>query len=271
MSIIPKTWHSSWDELMTKENIILLEKIESQIGQNYVPEEQNVLRFLERDLSLIKCVWLGQDPYYTMYDENKYVANGAAFWPNDLQSWSQSFSQKSLQNIIRLIYKNYNNIINYEDIKQYKDIKKDIENDTFKILQPQEWFKSLEEQGVLLLNIYLTTEKGKGNQHQKIWMPFSEILLKYISSHNKNIYWFLWGNEAKSKESFIEDGMLYKSNHPTFCSKKYENDFLKNECFNDTKKIINWLGEKMTVYDEISYKNILDNFNNQITEKKTTN
>jgi uracil-DNA glycosylase len=243
MSIIPNSWHSSWNDFMTEENILLLKQIENKIGNNFVPEEKNVLRFLQRDLSEIKCVWLGQDPYYTMYDENKYVANGAAFWPNDLQSWLQPFSQKSLQNIIRLIYKNYNNITNYKDIKSYKEIKQEIENKSFNILPPQQWFQSLEDQGVLLLNIYLTTEKGSGNKHQKIWSPFSILLLKYISLKNKNISWFLWGNEAQSKEEYIKDGKIYKSNHPTFCSEKYENDFLKNECFNETKNIINWLGE----------------------------
>lgn len=242
MSIIPEKWHPSWNGLMTRENINLLKEIESKIGNNFVPEEKNVLRFLQRDLSEIKCVWLGQDPYYTIYDEDKYVANGAAFWPNDLLSWSQPFSQKSLQNIIRLIYKNYNNITKYEDIKSYKEIKKEIENGSFKILQPQEWFKSLESQGVLLLNTYLTTIKGAGNKHQKIWTPFSIILLNYISENNKNISWFLWGNEAKSKKDYIKNGIFYESNHPTFCSIKYENDFLKNECFNKTKNIINWLG-----------------------------
>jgi uracil-DNA glycosylase len=244
MSIIPKTWHPSWNDLMTQKNIKLLKEIEEQIGTNFVPEEKNVLRFLQRDLSEIKCVWMGQDPYYTMYDNDKYVANGAAFWPNDLQSWLQPFSQKSLQNIIRLIHKNYNNITEYKNIKPYKDIKKEIEEKTFNILPPQEWFQSLEDQGVLLLNIYLTTEKGAGNKHQKIWAPFSIILFEYISSKNNDISWFLWGNEAQSKEIYIKKGNVYKSNHPTFCSIKYENDFLKNECFNETKDIINWLGEK---------------------------
>ena len=44
--------------------------------------------------------------------------------------------------------------------------------------------EELENQGVLLLNIYLTTIQGKGNQHQKIWEPFSKLLINYISSYN---------------------------------------------------------------------------------------
>ena len=243
INIIPQKWHPSWNAFMTEEILNELKEISNKIGNDFVPEEKNVLKFLQYDLTKIKCVWLGQDPYYTMYDTNKYVANGAAFWPNDLKNWSQPFSQRSLQNIIRLIYKNYNNITVYKDIKKFNEIKEEINKKTFPILQPQEWFSSLENQGVLLLNIYLTTNKGKGNCHKKIWQFFSQKLLQYISQTNENIYWFLWGNEAQSQEIFISKGNIYKSNHPTFCSEKYENDFLKNNCFKDTMHIIDWRGK----------------------------
>lgn len=241
MSIIPNKWHPSWDEFLTEEIIELLKNIEAKIGDNYVPAEYNVLKFLQRDLSQIKCVWLGQDPYYTMYDEDKYVANGSSFWPDDLKSWNQPFSQKSLQNIIRLIHKNYTNIEEYKNIKKYNEIKEEINAGVFKILPPDKWFQSLETQGVLLLNTYLTTEKGKGNAHRKHWKEFSIKLIKYISEKNENLIWFLWGNEAQSNKEYIT-GITYESNHPTFCSEKYENDFLKSNCFKNTMNIIDWRG-----------------------------
>lgn len=242
MSIIPSTWHESWNDFMTAETISELKKIEENIGTNFVPDSSNVLKFLQRNLSEIKCVWIGQDPYYTVYDNDVPVANGAAFWPSNLYDWNEPFSQRSLQNIVRLIYKAYNNINKYEDIKKYNEIKAEIKKETFNILPPQEWFTSIEKQGVLLLNTYLTTEKGKGNQHKKYWIDFSIKLLKYISEKNPEIYWFLWGNEAKAQKQYIQNGHIYESNHPTFCSIKYEDDFLKNDCFKDTMNIINWLG-----------------------------
>ena len=159
-----------------------------------------------------------------------------------LRNWQDSFSQRSLQNIVRLIYKNYNNIEEYEDIKPFSKIRKEIASGEFKILPPYEWFDSLESQGVLFLNTYFTTVPGKGNAHRKIWLKFSNELIKYISTKNPEINWFLWGSEAIALEKQIVNGKLYKSNHPTFCSKKYENDFLKGNCFKDTMKDINWLG-----------------------------
>lgn len=244
--LIPDSIHPSWNEFLTEEILKELKEIESKIGNDFVPKKENVLRFMQNDLMKVKCVWQGQDPYYTMYyDKNTGqeipVANGRSFQPDLLKNWQDSFSQRSLQNIVRLIYKNYNNIENYEDIKSFSQIRKEIANGTFEILQPHEWFDSLEEQGVLFLNTYFTTI-GEGNVHRKIWIDFSRKLLGYISTRNPNICWFLWGSEAIDLEKYIVKGKIYKSNHPTFCSKKYEKDFLKSSCFKDTMDKINWLG-----------------------------
>lgn len=243
---LPENIHPSWDDFLTPEILEELDNIENKIGDNFVPTKENVLRFMKNDLMKVKCVWQGQDPYYTMYvdkDTKKElpVANGRSFQPDLLNSWQDSFTQKSLQNIIRLIHKNYNNIENYKDIKSFNQIRKEISNGDFKILEPHEWFNSLEEQGVLFLNTYFTTI-GKGNVHRKIWINFSKKLLKYISTKNPGIRWFLWGAQAIDLENYLLSGEIYKSNHPTFCSEKYENDFLKNDCFKDTMNEINWLG-----------------------------
>lgn len=245
MSLLPEKIHPSWNDFITNEIIEELNDIEDRIGENFVPKKENILRFLESDLSSIKCVWLGQDPYYTMYLDGEKeipVANGRSFQPDLLKNWNDSFSQKSLQNILRLIYKNYNSIEDYNDIKKFSEIRKEINSGDFKILQPQEWFDSLENQGVLFLNTYFTTVSGKGNAHRKIWIQFSKKLMHYISSNNSEISWFLWGAEAIDKEQFIDGGIIYKSDHPTFCSIKKDKDFLKNDCFKETMSKINWLG-----------------------------
>lgn len=247
MSLLPNNIHNSWDDFLTEEILQELKEIETKIGDNFVPRRENILRFMENDLMAVKITFAGQDPFYSMYQdkdtgEELPVANGRSFQPDLLKSWQDSFSQKSLQNIIRLIYKSYNNIENYDEIKPFSKIRKEIETGEFKILPPHEWFDSLESQGVLFLNTYFTTVPGKGNAHRKIWTKFSNELIKYISTKNPEICWFLWGAEAISLEKHIVNGTLYKSNHPTFCSKKYENDFLKGNCFKDTMNKINWLG-----------------------------
>nr|WP_312579490.1 hypothetical protein [Sedimentibacter sp.] len=85
-------------------------------------------------------------------------------------------------------------------------------------------------------------ESGITGSHIEIWEPFSIKLLEFISNENKNINWFLWGKQAEDKKKYIKNGEFYISRHPMMCSEKYQDDFLKNECFKDTMNVINWLG-----------------------------
>lgn len=238
-----KLYHPSWKQFLTKYIMQMLADILSSIGDNYTPDWNNILTFLKTDLSSVKCVWLGQDPYHTLYDNGEKVACGTAFKPSGLKSWEEPFTQKSLQSIIRLIHKSYNDITEYTDIKSFNEIRKEITDNKFNILPPQEWFNSLEKQGVLFLNTYLTTEIGQPKAHRKLWDDFSDLLICYISVKNHNIHWFLWGKDAIEKQKYIQSGYVYTSRHPAYCSEKYEDDFLKNDCFEKTRNIINWLGE----------------------------
>ena len=71
-------------------------------------------------------------------------------------------------------------------------------------------------------------------------------MLKYITKKNKNIIWFLWGNNALNitKNINIENKLV--SMHPMMCYKKQGrgNDFLFGEInhFKETKNIVNWTG-----------------------------
>ncbi|MFA9424038.1 MAG: uracil-DNA glycosylase [Sedimentibacter sp.] len=238
MSLIPKDHHSSWDKFLSAEIIEELKIIEEKIGNNINPEHENVLRFMNCDLNQIKVVILGQDPY-----PEKGRATGRSFEVGDLESWNQKFRQVSLKNIIRLIHKSYNEINEYNEIKKFSDIQQEITEGAFKLFPPNEIFASWERQGVLLLNTYFTVEPGITGSHIFIWESFSINLLQFISHENKDINWFLWGKKAEDKRQYIKNGKFYLSRHPMMCSEKYDDDFLKNECFRDTMDLINWLGQ----------------------------
>jgi uracil-DNA glycosylase len=237
MSLIPIDFHSSWNDFLCDEVREELKEIENKIGKNINPDYENVLRFLKCDLNKIKVVILGQDPY-----PEKGRATGRAFEVGDLHSWNDKFRQVSLKNIIRLIHKNYNNIYEYNKILKFSEIQREIAEGKFGIAPPDRLFKSWEKQGVLLLNTYFTVECGVTGSHISIWEPFSCRLLDYISRENKNISWFLWGKSSEEKSRYIKSGRFYVSRHPMMCSERYEDDFLRNDCFKDTMGIINWLG-----------------------------
>lgn len=247
MSLLPNNIHKSWNNFLTEDILAELKEIENKIGDDFNPKpKENVLRFLSLDLKAINCIWLGLDPY-TVPDINpdnghSLVPTGRSFEVGTLKSWNDKFRQVSLKNIVRLIYKNYNNIEDYKDIKKFSEIQKEIQNNQFNILPPNEIFNSWESQGVLCLNAYPTCEVGKTGSHKNIWKEFSVKLLNYISLTNPNITWFLWGNEAISHKEYIKEGIIYESRHPMMCSEKYPDDFLKSDCFKNTMDKINWLG-----------------------------
>lgn len=229
--------HSSWNEFLTDEIKKQLDSIMDQIGEDFTPKKERILRFMTEDLNKKKVIWVGQDPYF-----QPGVANGRSFQPNDLENWAQPFRQVSLKNIIRLIYVSYHQETKYSNIKGYKEIVKEIRDDQFPIKQPKEWFDSLEQQGVLFLNTSLTCQVGKPNSHKKIWDSFSKQLIQFISAKRPDMVWFLWGRESIALKEYIQEGILFESRHPMMCSDKYEDDFLKSDCFYKTKEMIHWLG-----------------------------
>jgi uracil-DNA glycosylase len=228
----------SWNTFLTKDIISELVNIENQIGlsrNDFTPKSQNVLRFLSKPLSEVKIVILGQDPY-----PQEGVATGRAFEVGTLNSWNDKFSNVSLKNIIRSIYFAYNN-----KYLKYSEIKKEI-GLNFPLVKPDQLFVEWENQGVLLLNTSFTCKIGVSNSHEKYWRNFTNLLLNYIAVANKDITWFLWGNNAKAIVNGIKIEKKIESMHPMMCYNKEgrNDDFLFGEinCFKESLTIINWLG-----------------------------
>jgi len=126
-----------------------------------------------------KVVILGQDCYINSINiDGKEIpqANGLAFSVNSLHK-----KPPSLKNI-------------------FKEMKETINN----FNEPESGdLTYLAKQGVLLLNSSLTVEKGNSNSHSKLWVNFTDLLIKYISDNTENVVFILWGNYAKSKNKFI--------------------------------------------------------------------
>ncbi|NLE23966.1 MAG: uracil-DNA glycosylase [Clostridiaceae bacterium] len=237
MSLLPKHVHRSWSNFLSPEIIHIIDSIESQLDNDFSPEKHRVLRFLETDLNNLKIVILGQDPY-----PEKGKATGRAFEVGGLNTWDEPFRQVSLKNIVRLIYKSYKGIENYNDIPKFSAILDEIKEGNFKIADPPDLFESLENQGVLFLNTCFTVSPGKPLSHTGIWQDFTEKLLLWLSNANPDFIWFLWGKNAQAYKTIILNGKFYESRHPMMCSETYQDDFLKSNCIHFTKKTVNWTG-----------------------------
>ena len=166
--------------------------------------------------SKVKVVILGQDPYH-----GPNQANGLSF------SVNKSFPiPPSLKNIFKELF------------------------DDLGIQPPNSGcLERWSNQGVLLLNTYLTVEKGKPGSHRNIgWERFTDHVLSKLSENKKNIVYLLWGKHAQEKAKIINsaNNKIIMSAHPSPYSANYgffgsrpfskANDFLVNT--NQTK--INW-------------------------------
>lgn len=95
-------------------------------------------------------------------------------------------------------------------------------------------------EGVFMLNAFLTVEAHKPASHSKIgWDHFTDRVIKVISEKNNGCAFLLWGNFAQKKESLIDKKKhnIIKSAHPSpfsvtrfFGSKPFSqaNTFLKS-------------------------------------------
>ncbi len=228
--------HHTWNNFLSDETIETLTSIEDHLSKlhsdlsSITPTPEKVLRFLAVPFYSIRVIILGQDPY-----PQAGVATGRAFEVADLSSWSQTFRNPSLKNIIRAIYKAYSN-----RIKTYSEIKAEI-GQSLLIPSPTQAFREWEKQGVLFLNTAFTCTIDSPNSHRLVWHPFTAKLLTFIAESLPEAIWFLWGKNAlEITEGLNIENVIY-SYHPSRCQPR-NLDFLYGDknCFAETKQLINW-------------------------------
>ena len=74
------------------------------------------------------------------------------------------------------------------------------------------------QQGVLLLNAFLTVRANEPASHSKIgWENFTNAVIKTISDHKKGVVFLLWGKFAQEKQSLIDETKhhVLKAAHPS--------------------------------------------------------
>ena len=228
---------SSWKKFILRESKKdyfqdLLNKLNSS-DKLIFPFVNNIFEtFKYYNLKKLKCVILGQDPYIRGYKINDNLVP---------QAMGLSFSvpkgikiPPSLKNI-------------------YKELEETIPS--FKKPESGNLKRWVKKEKIMLLNASLTVEEGKSNSHAKLWKPFTDNLIKYISENTKNVVFILWGNFAKSKSKLIdqEKHKIISGIHPSPLSAKYNckgksNSFFGHDYFNKTNqylennkiKKINW-------------------------------
>ena len=221
MFIVPNnsSWHSFFEIEKSKPYFELLSNTIDFEYENHIcypPKELIFNAFNACEISDLKVVIIGQDPYH-----GEGEANGLCFSVNDGVK-----IPPSLKNIFTEINTEYDRL--------FFPTSGNLER----------WAK----QGVLLLNASLTVRKDVPNSHKHLsWNIFTDAVIDYISNEDKPIVFLLWGSFAQKKGSKINQKMhlVLKSGHPSPLSAnrgfwfgnnhfKLANEFLKK---NNLKEI----------------------------------
>ncbi|MGL1890307.1 MAG: uracil-DNA glycosylase [Spirochaetaceae bacterium] len=164
---------------------VLLRKLEKELSEFTIyPKKEDVFRAFElTSFNNIKCVIVGQDPYF-----NPEEAHGLAFSVK---------KDNKIPPSLRNIYKELATDININRV--HGDL--------------TDWA----EQGVFLINRVLTVRKGEPNSHKNIgWMQFTLNTIKKVSESPNPIVFMLWGAGARKLKSVIDKRhLVLEAPHPS--------------------------------------------------------
>ncbi len=178
---IEASWGKALKEEFEKEyfkGIVQYLKKEKAAGKVIFPPGPLIFNaFARTPFNDVKVVIIGQDPYHRAG-----------------QAMGLSFSvpvgvsvPPSLKNIYRELHRD----VKFE-IPDHGDLTK--------------WA----DQGVFLLNAFLTVEQGRAASHQKIgWGRFTDAVIKKLSDEQEGLIFLLWGRFAQAKSALIDEMKHY--------------------------------------------------------------
>ncbi|MGF1768053.1 uracil-DNA glycosylase [Enterovibrio makurazakiensis] len=178
----------------------------------YPPEEEVFNAFTFTELSDVRVVILGQDPYH-----GPNQAHGLCF--------SVLPGIKTPPSLVNL----------------YKELAQDI--DGFSVPQ-HGYLKSWADQGVLLLNTVLTVEQGNAHSHSHLgWETFTDRIIGAVNQHCEGVVFLLWGAHARKKGRSIDRARhhVLEAPHPSPLSA--HRGFLGCKHFSTTNILLQEMGK----------------------------
>lgn len=173
--------HPEWQALIP-ESKLLLDQLEIELPNEYVPQSENVMRAFETSPQSTRVVIIGQDPYPTPGH-----AIGLSFAINRGVALPRSL----------------NNMMN----ELRTDLSEDFEAER---LTANGDLARWADQGVMLLNRELTLPG------HKLWQSFTDSALKaLVKQLEGRLVVVLWGNHAAKAEPAVAGAVVLRSAHPS--------------------------------------------------------
>ncbi|MBY0479186.1 MAG: uracil-DNA glycosylase [Chitinophagaceae bacterium] len=219
---IEASWKDELKQEFTKayfQQIVAFLKTEKIQGKTIYPPGSLIFNaFTQTPFDRVKVVIIGQDPYH-----GPGQAHGLSFSvPDGIQP------PPSLVNI-------------------YKEIESDM---GVGMPAQQGNLSKWAQQGVLLLNAFLTVRANEAASHSKIgWENFTNAVIQKISDNKKGVVFLLWGKFAQEKQRLIDETKhhVLKAAHPSPLSAY--NGFFGCKHFSKTNELLLNQG-----YDPIDWK-----------------
>lgn len=193
------SWHSKIKLFIESEEcdkIYAHLKKESQRGKKIAPDSINTYRcFFETPLDDVKVVIVGMCPYHT-FKNGSPVADGLA-----LSCSITGQLQPSLDQFYDALEREFYNGLNL-NFEKHPDL------------------SYLANQGVLLLNAALTTEKDKAGSHLDLWEPFMKFLFENIINDLGVPIVFLGKEASKLRKYTGIFTHIFEISHPASASYK---------------------------------------------------
>ena len=60
---LPQNINTTWNSFLSQNMLVSLLKIQHEIGEEFNPDGDKILRFLNMDINNVKVIILGQNPY----------------------------------------------------------------------------------------------------------------------------------------------------------------------------------------------------------------
>ena len=186
-----KSWEQHIPFMQAGYHHEMLAKVDLLRRENTIfpPQEEIFNALIYTPFDQVRVVILGQDPYHGVGQ-----AHGLSF--SVLEGVKKP---PSLRNI-------------------FKEIADDIHGDPTNVRQNTN-LTDWADQGVLLLNTYLTVMEGKAGSHRKLgWSKLTSHLIEEVSGVNKHIVFMLWGRPAQKNKRLIqqpEKHLILESVHPS--------------------------------------------------------
>jgi uracil-DNA glycosylase len=180
-----------------------------------------------KEVDNINVVVIGQDPY-----PNPAHAHGLCF------SSLNKRVPSSLRNI-------------YACLEEHKMLNQSA-RDT-KTADLTSWAK----QGVLMLNMSLTTKQWKSATHMALWEPITTHIVKTLGAVDRPIVFLLWGNFAKKMKAHItsKQAIVLEETHPSPMAQSRlpaDKKFAKCNHFVRTNEILKAAGLPPIVWDPMA-------------------